>query len=346
MYKNGERMLAWVATIDSVEKHPEADALDICTIGGWRCVTKLGEFQEGQLVCYCSIDSFIPTELAPYLSKGKEPREYQGIRGERLRTVKLRGAISQGLLLDLSLFGDREFTIGEDLTEIAGIVKWEPPAEFKSADAKGSFPSFIPKTDQERVQNLRDVSQFHDMTFEVTEKCEGSSMTLFVNDGEFGICSRNLLLKDDLTGSSFVDTGVKFKDAIMSLGRNIAFQGELIGPAIQKNIYNLRQFQYRVFDVFDIDQQRYLSPSERSEVVKMIGAAAPVIHEAFSFDDADLRSIQKTALEMADGETMITPEMGDLKKRHLREGLVFKANSESRFSFKAISDEYLGNQKD
>jgi len=308
-------------------------------------VDKKGSRKVGDLVGYAEIDAFIPTKLAPYLSKGKEPREYQGIKGERLRTVKLRGAISQGLLLDLSLFGNREFAIGEDLTEIAGIVKWEPPAEFKSADAKGSFPSFIPKTDQERVQNLRDVSQFHDMTFEVTEKCEGSSMTLFVNDGEFGICSRNLLLKDDLTGSSFVDTGITFKDAIMSLGRNIAFQGELIGPAIQKNIYNLRQFQYRVFDVFDIDQQRYLSPSERSEVVKIIGATAPVIHEAFSFGDADLRTIQKTALAMADGETVIVPEIGDLKKRHLREGLVFKAQSNTRFTFKAISNEYLEKQK-
>lgn len=311
---------------------------------------KKGSRKVGDLVGYAEIDAFIPTKLAPYLSKGKEPREYQGIKGERLRTVKLRGAISQGLLLDLSLFGDREFTIGEDLTEVAGIVKWEPPAEFKSADAKGSFPSFIPKTDQERIQSVNGnfAEKIQGMTFEVTEKCEGSSMTLFANDGEFGICSRNLLLKDDLTGSSFVDTGIKFKDAILSLGRNIAFQGELIGPAIQKNIYNLRQFQYRVFDVFDIDQQRYLSPSERSEVVRMIGAeVAPVIHEAFSFGEgADLREIQKTALAMADGFTRIVPEMGDLKNRHLREGLVFKANSEDRFTFKAISDEYLGKQKD
>jgi len=313
-------------------------------------VDKKGSRKVGDLVGYAEIDAFIPTKLAPYLSKGKEPREYQGIKGERLRTVKLRGAISQGLLLDLSLFGDREFTIGEDLTEVAGIVKWEPPAEFKSADAKGSFPSFIPKTDQERIQSVNGnfAEKIQGMTFEVTEKCEGSSMTLFANDGEFGICSRNLLLKDDLTGSSFVDTGIKFKDAILSLGRNIAFQGELIGPAIQKNIYNLRQFQYRVFDVFDIDQQRYLSPSERSEVVRMIGAeVAPVIHEAFSFGEgADLREIQKTALAMADGFTRIVPEMGDLKNRHLREGLVFKANSEDRFTFKAISDEYLGKQKD
>jgi RNA ligase (TIGR02306 family) len=342
-----ERKLLSVQQVAEIAPIESADAIEHVRIGGWWVVDKKGSRKVGDLVGYAEIDAFIPTCLAPYLSKGKEPREYQGIKGERLRTVKLRGAISQGLLLDLSLFGDREFTIGEDLTEIAGIVKWEPPAEFKSADAKGSFPSFIPKTDQERVQNLRDVSQFHDMTFEVTEKCEGSSMTLFVNDGEFGICSRNLLLKDDLTGSAFVDTGITFKDTIMSLGRNIAFQGELIGPAIQKNIYNLRQFQYRVFDVFDIDQQRCLSPSERSEVAKLIGAeVAPVIHEAFSFGDADLRTIQKTALKMADGETMIAPEMGDLKKRHLREGLVFKANSETRVSFKAISNDYLGKQKD
>jgi RNA ligase (TIGR02306 family) len=343
-----ERKLLSVQQVDEIAPIEGADAIEHVRIGGWWVVDKKGNRKVGDLVGYAEIDSFIPTCLVPYLSKGKEPREYQGIKGERLRTVKLRGAISQGLLLDLSLFGDREFAIGDDLTEIAGIVKWEPPAEFKSADAKGSFPAFIPKTDQERIQSVNGnfAERIQGMTFEVTEKCEGSSMTLFANDGEFGICSRNLLLKDDLTGSSFVDTGVKFKDAIMSLGRNIAFQGELIGPAIQKNIYNLRQFQYRVFDVFDIDQQRYLSPSERSEAVKMIGAVAPVIHEAFSFGDADLQTIQKTALAMADGFTRIVPEMGDLKNRHLREGLVFKANSETRFSFKAISDAYLAKQKD
>ncbi len=93
--------MAWIARIDNVEKHPNADALDICTIGGWKVVTKLGVFNAGQLAVYFSIDSWIPHELAPFLSNGKEPREFESVKGERLRTIKLRGTCSQGLLLKL-----------------------------------------------------------------------------------------------------------------------------------------------------------------------------------------------------------------------------------------------------
>ena len=158
MYKDGKRMMAWIAKIDEVQKHPNADSLDICTVGGWKCVTKLGEFKQNDLAVYVSIDSWIPTELAPFLSKGTEPREYNGVKGERLRTVKLRGQLSQGLLLPCEVIPDdgcRE-TVGPDVTELLGIQKWEAPVPAQLAgQVKGNFPTAVPKTDQERVQNLK-----------------------------------------------------------------------------------------------------------------------------------------------------------------------------------------------
>ena len=99
MYRDGERMMAWVATIDQVQNHPNADRLDLCRVGGWQVVTLRDEYKEGDRVIYISIDSWVPTEIAPFLSKGQEPRVYEGVKGERLRTIKLRGELSQGLIL-------------------------------------------------------------------------------------------------------------------------------------------------------------------------------------------------------------------------------------------------------
>ena len=171
--------------------------------GGWKVVVKKGEYQAGDLGIYCEIDSWIPHALAPFLSKGKEPRVFEGILGERLRTVKLRGQISQGLLLpavgQTQLLGE-----GDDLTEFLGIVKWEKtlPAQL-AGQARGNFPTVIPKTDQERVQNLvKEIALAQGDEFEVTEKLEGSSMTCYLIGTEFGVCSRNLDLRET-EGNSF-----------------------------------------------------------------------------------------------------------------------------------------------
>ena len=97
------RKLATIRRIDAIRPIPDADAIECAVIGGWSVVIKKGEFGAGDVAVYCEIDSWIPHELAPFLSKGQEPREFEGVRGERLRTVKLRGTTSQGLLLPLSV---------------------------------------------------------------------------------------------------------------------------------------------------------------------------------------------------------------------------------------------------
>ena len=96
------RKLATIRRIDALTPIDGADAIECATVGGWKVVVKKGEYTVGDLAVYCEIDSWIPTELAAFLSKGKEPREFEGIKGERLRTVKLRGQLSQGLLLPLT----------------------------------------------------------------------------------------------------------------------------------------------------------------------------------------------------------------------------------------------------
>jgi len=96
------RKLATIETISEVLPHNNADLLELVKVRGWQVVIRKGEFKQGDLVVFCEIDSWIPNELAPFLSKGNEPREYEGEKGERLRTVRLRGEISSGLILKIT----------------------------------------------------------------------------------------------------------------------------------------------------------------------------------------------------------------------------------------------------
>ena len=165
------RKLASIRRIADIQPIEGADAIEVATIDGWKVVVKKGEFKTGNLAVYMEIDSWVPYELAPFLSKGQEPREYEGVKGERLRTIRLRGQVSQGLLLPVDRVNDTPFITGwhhedgigtmvmvaegQDVTECLNIQKWEAvlPAQLQG-QAKGNFPTdLIPKTDQERIQN-------------------------------------------------------------------------------------------------------------------------------------------------------------------------------------------------
>jgi RNA ligase (TIGR02306 family) len=198
------RKMATIRRIDNIEPIEGADKIHTVVIGGWKVVAqKEMNYQVGDLVVYCEIDSWMPHAIAPFLTEaGKEPKVYEGVQGQRLRTKKLRGVISQGLLLPISILDDlvvSELQEGLDVSLPLGIMKWEPPAEFQAPNSKGNFPSFIPKTDQERIQNIRKFEQYRnpEIMFEVTEKLDGSSMTVFVNADNDGVCSRNLELKNE-----------------------------------------------------------------------------------------------------------------------------------------------------
>jgi hypothetical protein len=320
------RQLATIRKIDSILPIEGADAIECAVVGGWKVVIKKGEFQPNDLAVYVEIDSWVPHELAPFLSKGKEPREFNGVKGERLRTAKLRGQISQGLLLPLSVFPHSlgfeyatEKTIGEDVTEWLKIQKWEAPIPAQLAgDVEGLFPSFIPKTDQERIQNLGaeyDAWKQEGDEWEVTEKLDGSSMTVFLKDDHFGVCARQY----DIEG-------------ILRSKGHFALQGELIGEGIQGNPYKIKGQDFFVFDIYDIDQGRYLSPSERKAFLE--GTAlkhVPILNEAESFKD-HVGTIHHV-LGWAEGKSVLNGQTE-------REGLVFKRR-DGAVSFKAISNKFL-----
>ena len=337
-----ERVMARVVRIDAINPIKDADQIEVAQIGGWKVVVKKGEHTAGSLAVYCEIDSFIPHSIAPFLTKpGQFPKVYNEVEGQRLRTIKLRGQISQGLLLPMSIRGSDGlvvgalFTEGDDVTELLGVQKWEPPAEFRAADAKGSFPHFIPKTDCERVQNLsHQVQQWveDEVVFQKSEKLDGSSMTVFYKDGEVGCCSRNLELKDDGT-STFWETAKseKLVEKLISLGKNIALQGELLGGQIQGNSYKITGFKFFLYDIYDIDKQEYLRPEVVEQFAAMHGISHVPIIGYVTLPKED--TIQALLLD-ADGKSAV----GCNPKR---EGFVYKSTKDTIISVKCISNKWL-----
>lgn len=338
------RKLASIRKIDAINAIDSADAIEVATVGGWKVVVKKNEFAVGDLAVYFEIDSWIPHELAPFLSKGKEPREFEGIKGERLRTVKLRGQLSQGLLLPLEPTCANivsELFEGLDVTEPLNIKKWEMqvPAQL-AGQVKGNFPTKIPKTDQERIQNLTKeikAAQESGLLFELTEKLEGSSMTVYRIRGEFGVCSRNIDLKRDKNNSFWATAIAEDIDAKMQAVDewwDFAIQGELIGPGIQGNIYNLSKPEFRVFDVYNIQTGEYLQPLVRRNLINRMGLK----HVPVLAVDKDLKAGEVDyILEWAEGKSA-------LNDKQEREGIVFK-EMRGGFTFKAISNKYLLGEK-
>ena len=336
------RKLATLREIDEILPIEGADAIEVAVVGGWKVVVKKGEFKPGMRAVYCEIDSWIPTKLAPYLSKGKEPREFEGIKGERLRTIKLRGQLSQGLLLnlDLALPFTNSFQIGDDVSEVLGIVKWEKPMNAQLAGVcKGNFPSLIPKTDQERCQNLvKEIVAANEagIKFEITEKLEGSSMTCYLIDGEFGVCSRNMDLKetaDNAFWKTAREANVEDKMRTEFGLADFAVQGELIGPGIQGNIYKLSNTKFVVFDIYDIRRGEYVDPQTRHSMVADMGLEhVPVIaYQADLYDTLGITDMNGL-LQFAEG----TSKLFNTE----REGIVFKEVN-GGMTFKAISNKYL-----
>lgn len=229
-----------------------------------------------------------------------------------------------------------DLIIGLDVTELLGIQKWEAPISPQLAgQVRGNFPSAVPKTDQERIQNLAkelEIWRSPKFTWEVTEKLEGSSCTFFMNfDNEFEVCSRNLSLKRDENNAYWkaaISNDVENK--IRDLKMNIAIQGEIVGPNIQGNLYKLNDVKFFVFDIYDAEKGSYMSPHDRRQLCEQMGLEhVPVINTDFVITQ-DMQGI----LDMADGTSIIHDKI-------LREGLVFKCNDFGGPSFKAISNQYL-----
>ena len=275
------RKLASIQKIAALAPIEGADAIEKATVLGWQLVVKKGEFAVGSLCIYCEIDSLLP-EKAEF--------EFLRTRNFRIRTIRFRGQISQGICFPLH-FLPADFVVeeGADCTEALEIVKYEPPIPAHLAGLmKGRFPSFIHKTDETRVQVLQQLlDKYEGESCFVTEKLDGSSATFYWRTGEFGVCSRNLELLEDPENTFWkVANELKIKEKLAALGGNFALQGELVGEGIQGNKLRLKGQTVFFFNVFDITKAEYVSFQDFKLMMKELGLkSVPVLNENYALEN-------------------------------------------------------------
>jgi len=359
-----ERVLASIQKVNAISPIEGADKIEVATVLGWECVVPKDQFKVGDLVVYFEIDSMIPyTEWSKFLWKGKEPATAD--EKYRLRTIKLKGQISQGLVQPVSIY-DGKAKEDKDVTDKLGVTKYEPPlsvnlrGNVKKQTAKWykkilykylpflvknkpttvGFPSFLHKTDEIRVQSIPKIfEEIAGLQFYTSEKVDGTSVTFYLKGKDFGVCSRNLELNETKDNTYWqVAHEYTIKD-ILSRHGNFAIQGEIIGEGIQKNRLNIKGRQLRIYNLFNIDTKKYVDFWDLKDFIdKNNLLMVPVVeYNLLARTDWDI----KTLVDMADGNSLINPNA-------LREGLVFRPMIENksrvlkgRMSFKAISNAYL-----
>ncbi len=346
-----QRKLASVQRVLEIHPIANADAIELVRINGWQCVTRKGEFSVGDLGLYFEIDSIPPdAELFRFLWQPKQkleetlsPEPVARPEKYRIRTMRLRGALSQGLFMPVSQFDLDDITEGEDVTERLGVGKYEPPAPTGMGDFRASFPAFLLKTDEMRVQSVPAVlDELRGQAYVATMKYDGTSATYCIDprDGQFHACGRNFSVRPGENiywqMASKYDLEAKLRSA-----SHLAIQGEIVGPGIQKNPLALKEKSLFAFNVFNIREAHYLGHDESRRVLDGFELpAVQVIEEGESFDHS-LESL----LSLAEGKYPST--------KNEREGIVIRPRGErpsltlcGRLSFKAISNRYLLKEAD
>jgi RNA ligase (TIGR02306 family) len=341
------RKLATIQTVKEVLPIEGADNIVLVTFcsNSWRCVMKKGEADSGLKVVYLEVDSLLP--------KDDERFAFMEPRGYRVKTVKLRGQISQGLALPVMLFADKipveavdGDTDGYDLTTLLGVEKYEPPVSVQmSGEIKGAFPGFVMRTDEERVQNYTetDLTRFLSHPLIATVKVDGTSATFYFNEhagesGEFGVCSRNWELKDT-EGNIYWKMARKYdiENRMRKLGYSFAVQGEIVGPGIQKNRAHFEDTMLLVFTIQDLEEHRRLTVDEMERVIKDLNSlsdATPLqmVPEVGRYN-ANTFTTYDELLALSQGDNVLS--------QYIREGIVVRAMDDDTISFKVINPQYL-----
>jgi RNA ligase (TIGR02306 family) len=363
-------VIAQVATIEPIEK---ADSIELVTFVSlaWQCIVKRNEFKSGDFGIYFCIDSV----LDPF------DENYAFLQGKRLKTKKLLGRLSQGLLGPLSWLksSSKEFKEGDDVSAVLKVRKYVSPHENDAYNNHGqnqtqsthTFPSFVPKTNECRVQDVPRVIQNLPGTEVVITRKEDGTSTTFVHlneskihhvtaaiettpngetketdlkqdvkveeNGIILVCGRNYILEENSANSApyfAMEKKYDLSHKMRAYGRNIAIQAEIVGPKINGNKMKLKEIDLEVFNVYDIDERCYLRWEEVETICKDLGLkTVPVLFRG-PFPQ-ELASV-KALLDMAN-RLEYAPKI-------CAEGMVCKTNQGKEFprhSFKVISNTFL-----
>ena len=258
--------IASVEKISKVSKHPNADLLDIVKVLGYNLVTRKDLYKEGDIAIYIQPDNILPEE--PWAD------DFRKYSPKRIKACKLRGEWSEGILVSKELIPEYEhlFTeekIGMDVSEILGVVHYEPPSP-QNLQAKTSILPFqTPKTDEERWENIENKLPYGEVV-DVTLKIDGSSVTYYydLDSDTFGVCSRSMELKLDCENNytkviPIYNIEEKLKNFCKEIGKSLMLRGEVYGNGINqhKNNSDARNpLSLAIYNVWSISERKYFSP--------------------------------------------------------------------------------------
>lgn len=336
------RKLASIQTIKYVKSIPDADNIETVGVLGWEVVSKKGEFKPNDLCVFFEIDSLLPE--IPEFEFLRKTCWNDNLKKYRLKTVKLRKQLSQGLVLPISVFPILAgLTAGADVTDLLGIDKYEPPIPAQIVGDARSFTWPISKTDEIRVQ-LDDeygfIENLNGKPYYISLKLDGTSSTFLIDpkDGTYHVCGRNYSYRRSHDHSFWkISERYNIEQGLRSFwerGHRLALQGEVVGPGIQKNPLGLTHADLYIFNVVDIRTGQKLCLDKSLIVVTQLGLNfVPIVDKgsSFSYTKTDL-------LEMAKGK--YSDHFNSAKPNQDREGIVIRSIC-GEISFKAINNDFL-----
>jgi RNA ligase (TIGR02306 family) len=337
-----DRKLASIQVIKELSPINGADAILCAKVLGWECVVRKSEFSVNDKCVYFEIDSVLP------ISSWNDHLRREADKKLRVKTIRLRGQLSQGLALPLSILPVGEYEVGMDVTSLIGVEKYEPvvPAHL-SGMVKGNFPSFLHKTDEVRLQsepNVLSEAISKGLMLIGTLKMDGTSFTAYRRDDSFGVCSRNLDLKETADNAHWrMARKLKIEEILRSENANLCIQGEMVGPGIQSNRMGLKETDLYLFNLFDIDTGKYLSRHQLCQF-----AAKHNLKVVKQVQQIDLFISNPSVKDLLD----IANEL-NYDNNTSAEGIVWRSACETysdvlkgRLSFKTISNRFLEKYKE
>lgn len=405
------RKLATIEKIDRLTPIPDSDYLAVATLvgRGWNVVVRKDEVAQGDMVVFFEIDSVLPAHSCYEFLGRPKTTKVPGILPDGLhmyhvlKTKKLRGVVSQGLILTFSHFArydmltDVDVKTGTDLTAVLGIMHIDALREAEdAATGKGytlsgaaslrPLPGFVPVTRQTRIESDTGILERNaGRTFSVERKYDGSSMSVFYLDKrkymQKGITSHHRLLSsppgflarftDPVKGlplhikilkflgyaksfitrvftrrpgkaqgstNVFLDTAESMRLLEMAektykaTGRNLIYQGELVGPKCNGNRDCLTEHTWYLFDIYDLDAGEYMLPAERAAFYEQhLKDYAPSVDTLLIIPDISKYNVDMLQ-ELADYKT---------NNGNMAEGIVCKSMERPYESFKCVSRKYL-----
>ena len=341
------RKLASIQRIWKIEPIEGADRIELAQVLGWQCVVNKGQFQPMDIAVYFEIDSFLPVrDVFEFMrSSSYKKTDIMG-EGFRLRTMRFRGQISQGLLLPISQFPKipKDADVGDDVTELLGVRKWEIEERATTGGTViGTLPYDIPHTDETRVQEEPELIQaFAGLEYYISTKMDGSSHSIGIDENGFHVTGHNYEYKDDGSSSFYKlvkarEYQAKMEDYMKVLDlKTLTIQGELCAPGIQQNRLRLTKPEWYVFTIREngkrVGLKRMLQICEALDIT-------PVPIEEV---DTDLPSKYPTV------EALLVRADGEYPNGGKKEGIVIRPTEpvfcpliSASLSMKVVSNKYL-----